>query len=350
MFSVSHTCSPGRKPKPASMTHNGTSRGKPSLVASLAAMTEAAELPGHDNKYSKLYTESGFLGRGEHGTVWQAEHTMDGRSYAVKKVRLQVERNARIQKENEATLAAVARFTELDTHANVATPAATWLEDLGYDGSVEAATGAGTAGDQSMTGTLGALQALADSDAAVGLQSYRFTHLFTATPLGTDGTLAGWLAARGCVSRRDNLTLLVQLARGTMHLHAAGLVHGCLKPTNVLAETPSEDGTRTWRVCDFALGAVAAAADGQAAADGGSSNGTPYAAPEQAAEGAEEVPVGEAADVYALGLVFYELFLSQPSEADRVAAFSPLRYDNTPTTHALYRRVHEHTPQSFFPR
>src|SRR5262249_43985152 len=103
--------------------------------------------------------------------------------------------------------------------------------------------------------------------------------------------------------------------------HARGVVHRDLKPSNVLLQQPAPGGgteaaeaeqDMVPRITDFGL-AKLTAEPGQAGQAGGEVQthtgavlGTPnYMAPEQAQAGAEGV--APACDVYALGVILYEL-------------------------------------------
>jgi serine/threonine protein kinase len=105
-----------------------------------------------------------------------------------------------------------------------------------------------------------------------------------------------------------------QVALGIAAAHAHGVVHGDLKPANILV-TPAG----TVKVVDFGLarrGAVPADSDATVLWDSPSSggiSGTPaYMAPEQA-RGESPTP---ASDVFSLGLILYELTTGRRARAE----------------------------------
>ena len=105
----------------------------------------------------------------------------------------------------------------------------------------------------------------------------------------------------------ERLVLFAQICGAVQHAHQKGIIHRDLKPGNVLVE--SHDGVPVPKVIDFGL---AKATSGLQLTEHtlftgfGSVIGTPlYMAPEQAAFNA--VDVDTRADVYALGVILYEL-------------------------------------------
>ena len=106
------------------------------------------------------------------------------------------------------------------------------------------------------------------------------------------------------VGARPAAELVLSLSRALQHAHEMGIVHRDLKPANVLMLA---DGTP--KVADFGL---AKRADSTYAhTQTGALLGSPsYMAPEQAAGDSQKV--GPATDVYALGVILYEMLTGRP--------------------------------------
>jgi WD40 repeat protein len=101
---------------------------------------------------------------------------------------------------------------------------------------------------------------------------------------------------------RPAAELVEKLARAVHAAHLAQVIHRDLKPANVLL---AADGTP--KVTDFGL---ARRLDAQAQTQSGAVVGTPsYMAPEQAAG---KKAVGPPADIWALGVILYELLTGRP--------------------------------------
>ncbi len=103
------------------------------------------------------------------------------------------------------------------------------------------------------------------------------------------------------------LAIFRQICSAVQHAHQKGIIHRDLKPTNILVE--SHDGKPVPKVIDFGL---AKATSGMQLSEHslytafGSITGTPlYMAPEQATFNALDVDTR--ADIYALGVILYEL-------------------------------------------
>ncbi|MBI1853424.1 MAG: serine/threonine protein kinase [Planctomycetes bacterium] len=137
--------------------------------------------------------------------------------------------------------------------------------------------------------------------------------------------LAALLRRIGAPSEQKALEIAGQLCAGLAAAHAKGVLHRDLKPANVMI-----DGAGKVRITDFGL-AIVAGDEGER----GLVAGTPaYMAPEQLA-GAEATAKS---DIYALGLVLYELFTGarvwQANDVGHLRDLHATCTPNPPSTHA----------------
>jgi serine/threonine-protein kinase len=197
------------------------------------------------------------IGRGATGTVWRARATATGREYAIKIL------NADQADEPKA----VARFLQERAillrlrHENLVT-----VHDL---------------------------------------LTTRDGHLALVLDLVTGGTLRDLLRERQTLPAGEAAGLLAQVAAGLAAAHRKGVVHRDLKPDNILLAMRLDGGTRI-RLTDFGIARVL---DGPRLTTTGAILGTPnYMAPEVIEGG----PASTGADVYALGIILYELLTGRP--------------------------------------
>jgi serine/threonine-protein kinase len=123
--------------------------------------------------------------------------------------------------------------------------------------------------------------------------------------LVSGGTLRELLRQRGTLPPAYAAHLLAQVAEGLAAAHAGGIVHRDIKPDNILLAPTLEGGIRA-RLTDFG---IARLLDSAGMTTSGAVLGTPnYMAPEVI----EGTPATQAADVYALGIVLYELLAGRP--------------------------------------
>jgi serine/threonine protein kinase len=129
--------------------------------------------------------------------------------------------------------------------------------------------------------------------------------------------------------RERIIPLLRGILQGLDHAHASGLIHRDLKPENIIVEVA--DGKETPRLVDFG---IAVLRDPESVAGGkltqsGQILGTPiYMAPEQA----QCEPFDERIDIYALGVILYEMLSGKQP------------FDGTAMEIAVANISHDHPP------
>jgi putative two-component system response regulator len=123
------------------------------------------------------------------------------------------------------------------------------------------------------------------------------------------GTLADRLG--GQMDLQEVVAFLRPVAGALDHAHSQGVLHRDIKPSNILLH---KDGTPV--LADFGLAKMAARV--RKLTESGIVMGTPeYMSPEQAIGG----PIGPASDIYALGIVAYEMLTGRvPFQADTPVA------------------------------
>jgi serine/threonine-protein kinase len=136
--------------------------------------------------------------------------------------------------------------------------------------------------------------------------------------------LASLLQRIGRLPWEKALDVARQLCAGLAAAHALGILHRDLKPANVML-----DGKGRVRITDFGLAITAERVD-----EGEVGAGTPaYMAPEQL----EGQPASARSDVYALGLVMYQLFTGRRAfEASTVEELRRVQEESTPTSPGMF--------------
>jgi serine/threonine-protein kinase len=265
-----------------------------------SAPSSAASYHGRFETGTRLgtrYRIVALLGRGGMGEVYRADDLELGQSVALKFLPESVSRNA----------AELARFrNEVRVARQIAHPNVCRVYDIGeIDG-----------------------------------------HVFLSMEYIDGEDLASVLRRLGRPSTDKALEIARQICLGLAAAHEAGMLHRDLKPANVMI-----DGRGRARITDFGLAGLAdeLAREGRIA-------GTPgYMAPEQSKEGR----VSARSDIYALGLVLYEVFtgrrafnaasladLRQQQESGSFTSLTELVRDLDPAVERVVLRCLESDPEA----
>ncbi len=229
---------------------------------------------------AQRYELQRLLGRGGMAYVYYAHDRLLGRSVAVKILREEYARDARFRERFRQEAAAAARLN----HPNIVT-----VYDFGYTDN----------------------------------------RLFIVMEYVPGQTLRQIIDARAPLPPQEALSLMVQACAGLGYMHRLGLVHCDLKPQNLLV-TP--DGRL--KVTDFGIARAWAGIRETAQTSTTVVWGSPrYFSPEQAA-GKPPLP---ASDVYALGVVLYEMLTHRlPFLGDTPEALARLHREAPPVPPRTY--------------
>jgi len=113
---------------------------------------------------------------------------------------------------------------------------------------------------------------------------------------------------KGPMPYRDAVQLLIPIAQALVHAHQQGIIHRDIKPANILITSTGEP-----MLSDFGIARIIQSEETQGLTTTGVGIGTPeYMAPEQGMGQADE-----RSDIYALGILLYELVTGRiPFHAD----------------------------------
>jgi serine/threonine protein kinase len=127
--------------------------------------------------------------------------------------------------------------------------------------------------------------------------------------------LAARIERRGALSGVECVAILAGVAKGIQAAHDAGIVHRDLKPANIFLERVGD--REQVKVLDFGVAKDLARKTDPGTTNGSSSVGTPaYMSPEQVWGEA----VGPAADLWAMGVVAFEMLTGRCPFADETLA------------------------------
>jgi len=142
--------------------------------------------------------------------------------------------------------------------------------------------------------------------------------LFMVMELVEGGTLRDVLRLRGALGVPAAITVLDRVLAGLAEAHRLGLVHRDVKPENVLISTSGEV-----KVADFGL--VVAAAEAGASHAGMIMGTVAYLSPEQVVTGRADAR----SDVYAAGVLLYEMLTGEPPYRGETAISVAYRHVNS---------------------
>jgi hypothetical protein len=145
------------------------------------------------------------------------------------------------------------------------------------------------------------------------------------------GDLASWLRKHGHLSFGPAVDVALPVAEGLAYAHGRGIVHRDLKPANILLT-----GYLKPKISDFGIAKLTRAND--LTQEGAVLGSPPYMSPEQCSGG----QIDKRTDIYALGIVLYELLTGKvPFEGDTASVLARQIVEQPPPLSQLQSDIPE---------
>ncbi|XP_072246397.1 uncharacterized protein [Leuresthes tenuis] len=258
--------------------------------------TEKTPTQSMMSRFTLDYDSIERLDKGSFGYVFKAKHKLEEKYYAVKIVRC---------KDNvKNALPEVKVLSDLN-HCNIVRYHSCWMEESGYQWD-------------SSTDSSSASQSSSDSSAK---------YLYIQMELCSIKTLRVWIdeknvqnpkkSLRDSKRRKESLTIALQIVSGVDYIHSKRLIHRDLKPANIMF---GQSGSV--KIGDFGLVTEEIENDSENQKERNKYKGTPsYMAPEQR----EKTLYIHKVDIFALGLIYFELLWNIPTIDDKTEIWADVR-------------------------
>ncbi|XP_029450028.1 interferon-induced, double-stranded RNA-activated protein kinase [Rhinatrema bivittatum] len=227
------------------------------------------------NDSFKDFEDVSQLGKGGFGHVYKAKHRLDGKFYAVKKVKLC----------DEKAFREILALADLD-HGNIVRYYHSWK---GKDYYIDTDT------------STSSIDSRKNADQMTEC-------LFIQMELCEKGTLKDWIKDRDKIDEKQSSTVFKQILQGVEYIHSKNLIHRDLKPSNIFLSEESKI-----KIGDFGLVTSMIDPDNKLLERTKGTGTAGYMAPEQEASN----QYGSEVDIFALGLILYELFWIYKTEFEK---------------------------------
>uniref|UniRef100_A0AAQ5Z625 non-specific serine/threonine protein kinase n=1 Tax=Amphiprion ocellaris TaxID=80972 RepID=A0AAQ5Z625_AMPOC len=271
----------------------------PNFKCKTTESTKSEKTPSQSgSRFTSDFDSIEQLGEGAFGRVFKAKHKLLDMYYAIKIVRYK-----------EKALREVKALSDLD-HSNIVRYYTCWREDSEYhwDSSTDSSTASQSSSDSSTK------------------------YLYIQMELCDTRTLRVWIyeknaqnvkkSLRDSKRREESLSIAQQLVSGVEYIHSKMLIHRDLKPANIMFGRDGEV-----KIGDFGLVTAENDDDAENLMERTVYKGTPsYMAPEQKSRNTYDRKV----DIFALGLIYFELLWNVSTGHERVVIWEDVRNQKLP--------------------
>ncbi|KAL3050098.1 hypothetical protein OYC64_012194 [Pagothenia borchgrevinki] len=257
------------------------------------------------SRFTDEFDVTECLGKGAYGCVYAARHKLLNKCFAVKIVR-----------SNEKALREVGTLSDL-LHCNIVRYYTFWMEDSRYQGHTTAGNSAGS---------FSSSQSIEDPSAK---------YLYIQMELCKTKTLKKWINEKNAQSlqdskrRQESVAIAQQIVSGVEYIHCKGHIHRDLKPENILFGLDEKV-----KIGDFGMVTKDDDDDDDDTAlmeRTGLRGTSTYMAPEQITGKTYDRKV----DIFALGLIYFELLWKLSTGHERGVVWNDARSQKLPEEFSL---------------
>ncbi|XP_061693979.1 interferon-induced, double-stranded RNA-activated protein kinase isoform X2 [Syngnathoides biaculeatus] len=241
------------------------------------------------SRFKQDFDSIEYINKGGFGSVYKAKHKLEGKNYAVK-----------VACYKEKSLREILALSELQ-HPNIVRYYTCWMEDAPYEcGSVEDSSSSHSSTNLPKR-YLYIQMELCDSNTLRKLINDMNTRNVSPTQRG-----------------KSSFAIIQQIVSGVKYIHAKKLIHRDLKPANILLGLDE-----TVKIGDFGL-----VTDANVSQDRSINKGTrSYMAPEQK----DKMDYDRKVDIFALGLIYFELLWFMVTASERAKLWNDVRNRKFPS-------------------
>ncbi|XP_006852117.2 eIF-2-alpha kinase GCN2 isoform X1 [Amborella trichopoda] len=303
------------------------------LCSPVSQFWKASTYPSADNslssatsRYLNDFEEICSLGHGGFGHVALCRNKLDGRQYAVKRIRLK-DKSPSV---NERILREVATLSRLQ-HQHVVRYYQAWFET-----GIGSYLGEITRGSMTIGCSSSSFQITDSTNVMEPIDKLESTYLYIQMEYCPRTLRQVFDSYNGLFDKESTWHMFRQIVEGLAHIHGQGIIHRDLTPSNIFFDTRNDIKIGDFGLAKFLkleqadLDPLFPSEKNGLSIEGTGQMGTYFYTAPEIEQGWPQI--NEKVDMYSLGVVFFELWHPFSTAMERNVILSDLKHKGTPPT------------------